>query len=236
MKSFNRIIPCLLVLVVIAGCAKTKLTDREIYAYTQIPRPERIWVYDFAASPDGLTAYSALAEQYSQSSSLRTFRQIETGKKIGAEIAKLLVEKIRSMGMAADLGSNSTAAQLNDLVICGYIISIDEGSAVKRLTLGFGSGGAELKVMAEGFQVMSQGMRKLGSVSTDSSGSKGPGAALGASALAVTGNPIGLMVSSGLKIYGEATGDATVEGRAKKTVDEIAAQLKIRFQQQGWII
>jgi hypothetical protein len=236
MNSFNRIIPCLLVLVVIAGCAKTKFTDREIFAYTQIPRPERIWVYDFAATPNDLPAYSALAEQYLQNSPIQTLRQIETGRKMGAEIAKLLVEQIRSMGMAADLGSNTTAAQLNDLVIRGYIISIDEGSAIKRLTVGFGSGGSELKVMAEGFQVMSQGMRELGSGSTVSSGSKSPGAALGASALAVTGNPIGLIVSSGLKIYGEATGDATVEGRAKQTVDEIAAQLKIRFQQQGWII
>jgi hypothetical protein len=138
--------------------------------------------------------------------------------------------------MAADLGSNTTAAQLNDIVIRGYIISNDEGSAVKRLGIGFGSGGSELKVLAEGFQFTSQGMRKLGSGSTVSSGSKGPGAALGASVLAVTGNPIGLIVASGLKIYGEATGNDTVEGRDKQTVDQIAAQLKIRFQQQGWII
>jgi hypothetical protein len=236
MKSFNRIIPCLLFLLVIAGCAKTKFTDHEMLAIDQIPRPERIWVYDFAATPDAIPAYSALAEQYSENSPLQTLRQIESGRKIGAEIAKQLVDQIRSMGMAADLGSNTTATQLNDIVIRGYIISNDEGSAVKRLGIGFGSGGSELKVLAEGFQFTSQGMRKLGSASTISSGSKGPGAALGATVFAVTGNPIGLIVSSGLKIYGEATGNDTVEGRAKQTVDQIAAQLKTRFQQQGWII
>jgi hypothetical protein len=236
MKSFNRIIPGLLVLLVIAGCAKTKFTDHKMLAINQIFRPERIWVYDYATTLDDLPTYSELAEQYSKNSPAQTLRQIETGRKIGAEIAKQLVDQIRSMGMAADHGSNTSAAQLNDIVIHGYILSIDEGGAVKRLGIGFGLGGSELKVLAEGFQFTSQGMRKLGSGSTDSSGSKGPGAALGATALAVTGNPIGLIVSSGLKIYGEATGNATVEGRAKQTVDEIATQLKIRFQQQGWIL
>jgi len=38
-----------------------------------------------------------------------------------------------------------------------------------------------------------------------------------------------------LKVYGEASGRNTVEGRAKATADEIAAQLRIRFQDRGWI-
>ena len=50
-----------------------------------------------------------------------------------------------------------------------------------------------------------------------------------------SGNPVGLIVSSGMKIYGEESGSAKVQGRAKQTAKEIADQLKIRFQQQGWI-
>jgi hypothetical protein len=50
-----------------------------------------------------------------------------------------------------------------------------------------------------------------------------------------SGNPVGLIVSSGMKIYGEESGNSKVEGRAKQTASEIAGQLKIRFQQQGWI-
>jgi hypothetical protein len=38
-----------------------------------------------------------------------------------------------------------------------------------------------------------------------------------------------------MKVYGEASGSSKVEGRAKKTAEEIAGQLKIRFQQAGWI-
>ena len=52
---------------------------------------------------------------------------------------------------------------------------------------------------------------------------------------AATANPIGLIVVSGTKIYGEVSGSSKVQGRAKKTADEIAEQLRIRFQEQGWI-
>ena len=38
-----------------------------------------------------------------------------------------------------------------------------------------------------------------------------------------------------MKIYGEASGNATVEGRAKATAKEIADVLKKRFQEEGWI-
>jgi hypothetical protein len=58
---------------------------------------------------------------------------------------------------------------------------------------------------------------------------------LGVAGLIATGNPAGLIVSSGMKIYGEESGSSKVEGRAKQTAQEIADQLKIRFQQQGWI-
>lgn len=58
---------------------------------------------------------------------------------------------------------------------------------------------------------------------------------MGLAALVATGNPVGLIVSSGVKVYGEASGSAKIEGRAKQTANEIADQLKIRFQQQGWI-
>jgi hypothetical protein len=46
---------------------------------------------------------------------------------------------------------------------------------------------------------------------------------------------VGLIVVGGLKIAGAATGRSGLEGRAKATADEIAAQLKVRFQDRGWV-
>jgi hypothetical protein len=68
-----------------------------------------------------------------------------------------------------------------------------------------------------------------------SSGSKTPGAVVPAAVTIVTCNPIGLIVVGGLKLVGEASGRTGLEGRAKATADAIAEQLKIRFQDRGWI-
>ena len=69
----------------------------------------------------------------------------------------------------------------------------------------------------------------------ESGGSKGPGAAAPLAVAIATGNPLGLIVSSGMKVYGEASGSSKIDGRAEQTAKEVANQLRPRFQQQGWI-
>jgi hypothetical protein len=92
-----------------------------------------------------------------------------------------------------------------------------------------------LKTAVEGFQMTATGLRRIGSGDINAGGNKTPGAALGAVTLVASGNPAGLIISSGVKVYGEASGRSTVEGRAKATAAEIAVHLKQRFEQQGWI-
>jgi hypothetical protein len=58
---------------------------------------------------------------------------------------------------------------------------------------------------------------------------------VGLAALIATHNPVGLIVGTGVKVYGEESGSSKVEGRAKATAKEIAGVLKRRFQEQGWI-
>ena len=106
---------------------------------------------------------------------------------------------------------------------------------MKRFVIGFGSGASELDTMVEGYAVTPQGWRKLGSGTLSSSGNKTPGMVMPAAVAIATGNPLGLIVMGGVKIYGEASGKNTLEGRAKATADAIAEQLKIRFRDRGWI-
>jgi hypothetical protein len=46
---------------------------------------------------------------------------------------------------------------------------------------------------------------------------------------------VGLIVGGGAKAYGEYSGSAKIEGRAKAIAKEIADQIRPKFQQQGWI-
>jgi len=235
MKTRNYVVLSLIGLLVIAGCASTKVTDRDQLAYGQLPRPNAIWVYDFAATPEDVADESALAGQYSEHSTPQTDKEIATGRQLGAEIASQLVEQIRAMGMPAARAMAGTTPQINDLVIKGYLISYNAGSAGKRFMIGFGSGASDLKVAVEGFQMTAQGLRKLGSGSTDAEGAKTPGEDLGIVGLLATHNPAGLIISGGMHLYGEESGKATIQGRVKATVKEISDVLKKRFQEQGWI-
>ena len=235
MKSITRYLFCVLALAVAAGCASTNVVGREEYRGGKIPRPAHIWVYDFAATPAEVPTESALSGEYSAHPTPQTPEQIATGRQLGETIATQLVQEIRDMGLPAERASNFTMPQINDLVLKGYLLSIDEGSAVKRVAIGFGSGGSQLTTAAEGFQMTAQGLRKLGTGTLDSGGTNMPGAVLGALTFIATANPVGLIVGLGFKSYGEFSGSAKIEGRGKETAKEIAKMIKPKFQEQGWI-
>ena len=229
------IITGILVMGVAAGCAKTKITSNNEPVTEKLPRPAHIWVYDFVATDADVPDHSAFAGHNSEHSTPQTGNQIDTGRKLGALIAKELVAHIRDMGLQAERGGTETKPQVNDIVLHGYLLSIVEGDTKKRVLIGFGSGKSELKVVAEAFQMTAKGLRKLGSGTSDSGGGKGPGGAVGLAVLLAKGNPAGLIVGTGVKIYGEKTGSSKIEGRAKQTAEEIAEILKKRFQEQDWI-
>ena len=235
MKISSHFILGLCALLVVAGCATTKITESERDVTGPLPRPTHIWVYNFAATPADLPIKDALNLEYFAQNPPQTSEQIAEGRKLGAEIETELVYELRNMGMNADHAVAGTAEQLNDLVIQGYLLSFDEGNAEKRVLLGLGSGASDLKVAVEGLQMTAQGLRVIGSASTDATGNKTPGGAVGLATLIATHNPAGLIISTGMKVYDEKSGKDSVDGRAKQTAKEIADELKKKFKEQGWL-
>lgn len=235
-SSVSRILSCLFIIAVIAGCPSTKVTERQILdPQRRIPRPDHILVYDFVATPADVPADSALAGHPTVHQTPQTAEQIETGRRVGAEIAAKLVEEIRSLGLPAERASTQTTLRINDLVIRGYLLSIEEGSVAKRLAIGFGSGTSYLSMAVEGYQMTVSGLRKLGSGTLESGGAKGPGTAAPLAVVLATGNPLGLVVGGGIKAYGEMSGKSKIEGRIEQAAKAIVDEIKPRFRQQGWI-
>jgi hypothetical protein len=234
MKSFSRIVPCLL-FVVVTGCASTNVTQQTPMSNPGLARPNRIWVYNFVANPADMPADSSLRGEVGAPSTPMTADQIEEGRQLGALIAADLVVDINAMGLSAVQAGAGSSPQVGDGVIRGYLVSVQGGSTFKRLVIGFGAGTSEMDTVVEGYTVTPQGWRKLGSGTLTSSGGKTPGLVVPAAVAIATANPIGLIVVGGAKIYSEASGRSGLEGRAKATADEISEQLKIRFQDRGWI-
>ena len=225
----------LFALLVLTACASTEVTERQVYTGEKLGRPDRIIVHDFAATPADVHAQSALPSESAAAAAPQTAEDVEVGRKLGAEVAKQLVADLQGMGLPAVQAAGQPPPRVGDIVIRGSFVSVEEGSAGERVLVGFGSGAADLRTVVEGYLMTAQGLRKLGGGEVAAAGGKTPGMVAPLAVAAATANPIGLIVVGGMKLHGEMTGSSTAEGRAKATADEIAAQLKVAAEKQGWI-
>jgi hypothetical protein len=234
MRSLSLDASLLLALVVLAGCASTDVSNREYYEGPPLARPAHIIIYDFTADRADVPANSAFAAQLADAPPL-TPEEEELSRKLGEQVAKELVADLQGMGLPAVLAADQPSPEVNDITIRGYFVSVNPGSAAERIVLGFGAGDAQLQAAVEGYQMTAQGLRPLGSGEIRSGGGKMPGMVLPVAVVAATANPIGLIVGGAIKLTGEATGEATIEGAAKRTASAVAEQLQEAPERQGWI-
>jgi hypothetical protein len=234
MQPLLRPVLGLLALSMLAGCASTEVTSRQAYDGPVLPRPDRIVVQDFGATPGEVPADSALSAEPGMAAP-QTAEDVELGRRLGSATAEKLAAKLRDMGLPAVRAAEAPSPRLGDVVIEGNFYAIDQGSTGKRVLLGFSSGAAELRTAVEVYQMTPAGLRHLAGGTTTSSGTKTPGLAAPLAVYAATANPLGLIVVGAMKVRGEGAGSSTVEGAAERTADEIAEQLKAGAQRQGWI-
>jgi hypothetical protein len=234
MKPLSRAAVWLFAVAVLAGCASTEVSERQRYAGEKLARPDRIIVHDFTSDPAQVPPDSPFATRLA--GAVRpTPEQEDLGRKLGAQIAEDLVAELKGMGLPAVRAGGAAPPQVDDIVLRGYFVSIEEGSAGKRLLVGFGSGEAEMRAAVEGYQATATGLRLLGHGEVAAEGTEMPGVMVPLAVLAATANPIGLVVAGGAKLYGEGSGSDTIEGAAERTADEVAAQLRKAAEEQDWI-
>lgn len=220
-------------LVVAAGCSSTKVLERDTYEGPKIPQADRIIVHNFVADPAEVPPGSWFS-RYTANSKPLTSEQLEVSRKLGAEMADQLVEKLNAFGLPAVRAAGQPAPLINDIVIRGYFVSVSEGSATKRVALGMGYGNAELTTAVEVFQMTPEGLRRLGGGKVKSGGAYLPGAAVPVGIFAATANPIALIVGGTVRGTAEATGSGSMDQAITRSVDEIAQKLKEGAERQGW--
>jgi hypothetical protein len=85
-----------------------------------------------------------------------TPEEVTTARKLGAEVARNLVTEIQNMGLPAVLAAGQPTPRVGDLVIMGYFVTVQQGSAAERVVVGFGAGDADLKTVVEGYLMTDQ--------------------------------------------------------------------------------
>lgn len=235
-KNVGRFGLLLVSAALISSCSTTQVTDKQSSVGNEkLGRPDNIFVYAFAATPADLSPEDASTAQYAAPSAPQSAKEIETGRKLGALVANNLAQKIQAMGLPAATADASTKPGVGDIVIRGHFQSIEEGSAGKRIVLGFGSGKTDLQTAVAVYEMTGQGLRKLGGGTVNAGGGKGPGVLLPLAVTVATANPIGLVVGGAVKAEGEISGRDTIEGSAERTATQIATELQAAFKKQGWI-
>ena len=234
--GFHKFAAFIIVLLVIAGCASSDVTERQSYVGDEeIARPGRIIVYNIAATPDEVPANSAIAGYYDRRATPQTAQEIETGHRLGDLIARELVKDILKMGLPAERAGSGPGPQLGDVVITGEFVSIDEGDRLARMLVGFGAGAAKLKTFVEKYQVTASGFRPLGSAMVEAGGGKLPGMIVPIGVGAATGNVVAGAAVSGAGNIAQELGPESIAGAAKRTADSIAELLREEFVRYGWI-
>src|SRR5262245_8979699 len=220
----------LLTLALLTGCTSTKVSNREKYEGGPLPRSERILVYDFGFTPADVPAESGLTGKVEAPPEPPSEDELKVAQELGVEVAKKLVEEIQDMGLPAVRATDEPPPIPTDIMIRGYFLTIDQGSALKRIIIGFGSGSAELTTFVEGYQMTPDGPRLLGSGDI-TSGSRGgsPGVVIPIAVTIATANPIGLAVGAVVKGGSELAGVGKISATAEHTAEKIAEEIKPQF-------
>jgi hypothetical protein len=220
---------------VITGCASSEMTTKRNLAEGFVSKPGRIVVYDFASSVNQIPDGSVISPYVQQHSTPQTLEQRAMGLKLGDLVAGHLVKDILALGMPAERQNSLRPVRSGDVIIKGEFFSIDEGSRVKRMLIGFGSGANELKTHVMAYQVTPTGLHRLGDAEFKAAGGKMPGMAVPLIGAAIGGTlAVTALVSGGLNTLQEVSPES-LEGAAKRTADEISKELSRVFARKGWI-
>ena len=222
---------CLFTALLVVSCAGTDVSNQQSNVETDvIAKPERVFVYDFASTATDIPADSAIAELVQKRTTPQTPEEIEFGRQLGSLVAVHLIEELNNNGISAIAPGTGLVPHPGDAVVRGEFVSVDEGSRIKRVLIGFGSGIAKLTTLAEAYVVTANGLVPLGSAEIESKGGKMPGLLVPLGA----GSAVGLAVGGAAKV-GQESGAESMDGAAKRTAKEIAKLIVDGYKRRGWL-
>lgn len=220
----------------VLGCAPSDVNTT--YATTiQMPRPERVLIYDFAVSADEVHLDRGVVGKIEAAASKTPRTQLE--RSVGHEVAKKLAielaKKVTAMGIPAQRAWGAPTSWGNFVVIEGQLLSIDQGNQAERVVIGLGAGRSDVEASAQLFAATPTGLQKLESFDTNMESGYMPGMAetMGAGGL---GGHLAVAAAAGVVTHGLGEKlSADVDAEARRTADALAKQLEPYFRSHGWL-
>jgi len=228
----------LIVMVALAGCARTTVQPEQETYLTNLPPPSVVLVHKFGVNLNEVTTtqglYGKAVDAIDQETTGEAAAQL--GQEVSNSLADELVAQINGLGLPAQRATPGTFIPQNALVITGYFTDIDAGNKARQLVIGLGVGKAEIDSQVQVLSASGGGYRTLLEFKTHADSGEMPGAAvtMGAGAAAQGGLTAGMAAANvavgGVKAYRSAMG-----AMASRSADKAAAYLSKFFADQGWI-
>jgi hypothetical protein len=217
----------------VAACGQTGIRRAALVPETNLARPNRILVYDFAVREQEVKEYQGIMRQQPSIKDAAE-RERLLAKEVKDALGEEVVDGLRSLGFIVERVDRGAQASGQDLLIDGQFLTIDEGNPLRRLVVGFGTGASMVQTQVQVYQ--GQEARKLMEFTTQADSGKMPGAApaLGAGAAAQGGVSAGMVVASAA-VSGVKTYRSDVARMAAASGDQAVRYLSEFFAIQGWI-
>jgi hypothetical protein len=200
------------------GCASaaTQRTGQAVEKGS-LARPPALLIYDFAVAPEDAPPSLEIAR----------------GQDIAKSFSEEVVRKLEAVGIAAQRATDSTRIPLHALVVKGQFETIQEGSQVKRVLVGFGAGSTLLQVQVQIYRMIEDGLQRISELEGQARGNRMPGVALSGAAAAGTGFLLPVFINAGLATSREVMGG--IQADIDRLAEQFAYKAVAFYHRQGWI-
>jgi len=215
------------------GCASASVTPNARTAdQSMLPQPGVVMVFDFAVRADDVMVDALGAEFMSEGEILTEEEQ--TARATASAFSAALVEQLRNKGINAQHANDGDVPPLHAILLKGQFITIDKGSRLKRMVIGFGAGSSELRARVQVYQATQHGLRRIVEAEAEAKGSKTPGMAVPVAGGAAMGSAAtSAIISGGMNVTREARGAMNPD--AERMAKKIAERAKAFYVRQGWL-
>lgn len=222
-----------LLLLTLAACGPSRVHVTQETDAVGLPKPDVIYVYDFAVVPSDVQLDQGgplrrIAGRFTGSDQEDPDAQaVAVGRQVADKLSEALVAKITGMGLAAQRMPRGEMPSEGAVAVAGQFVSVDEGSQLRRMAIGFHQGQSSVTAAVQLYHVTGRhDAAQLLDFTASSASPPTPGAVvtMGAGAAVQA-----TAAASGVK---ELT--STVEADAGRLADSVARNLQTFFAKQGW--
>jgi len=219
--------------VIFVGCATARVENAQEAGDRTLPRPARVVVFDFDTGAADVRVGSSPRTRIRNAVGLSVQAPDLLGEAVADTLATRLVEQITALGLPAVRAAGADPPGVNDLIVMGQFVRIDEGSMGKRFVIGFGAGATEVRTQVEIFQVRAAGWQPVQQFDTVATGSRMPGAAVFVTGGAVAGRAAtSAAISTGVGAVRELF--VSIDADARRTAEQITARVSDLSTAQRW--